>query len=774
MPQPNHGRHDCDTPFAAALAVLAGMLAPLVWPPLAVWFPAFLVLGLALVWRTSRRPLAWMALGLALGGQAVDAVRSGWLAPALEGERLSMDVRIEGLPESGPHATHFIAEVVSPPEGLAQGFPRRLRLAWYKQPPALAPGEVWRLSATLKRPHGMVNGMGFDYEAWLFRQGIQATGTVRDGERLRTPSDWSVDALRLSVRARLIERLAGEPSLGLVLGLTLGDRSLIGEGQWDALIATGTNHLLAISGMHVTMIAGLVWVCSAWIWRRVPALALRCPAPLAGALAGAAAALAYSLLAGFSVPTQRTLLMLLAAVLALLSRRAVRARDVLGVAALFVLLYDPLSVLDVGFWLSFGAVALLIYAAMGGLGRSGWLTDAVRAQWAVTLGLAPLTVLLFQRASLVSPLANAFAIPLVTLLVTPLALVGTLLLFVFEPAGAALLWCAARALDGLLWLLTAMAGWPLAQWFPAFADPWLFLLAVPAIGWVLAPRGIPARWLGLVLLLPLVWPRLEQPGAGSLWLDMFDVGQGQAILLRTAGHAMLYDAGPLGFSGFDTGAEVVLPALRALGLRRLDAVMLSNGDRDHAGGVNAIREALPVASIRQGGPSPDGCRAGLEWTWDGVRFRVLHPAEGFSSRKSNDWSCVLKIESPGGRVLLTGDIERRAELALRTSNEDLRAEVLQAPHHGSLTSSGIAFLDAVHPALGLISAGYRNRFGHPRAEVVVRYRERSVKLLDTPSCGRIQVRLEPGHPPRRSCARDAWLWAWRTAQSPPMVLGEGD
>ena len=480
------------TPALAALLVLAGCVAVLPWPALADHAVPTLVLAIPLALLPRGRPLAWLLLGIALGGHAVGEVRNGWLAPALEGETLVLELRVDGLPEPRAHGVSFIAQVVRPPEGYEAGFPRRLRLGWYRHPPVLQPGEVWRVSARLKRPHGMLNSAGFDYEAWLFRQGIQATGTVREGERIAAAPAWSLDGLRMAMRDRLAGLLVDEPALGLILGLTIGDRSLMTESQWDDLIATGTNHLLAISGMQVTMIAGLVWALVRWLWARVPALALRFPAPLGGALAGGLAALGYSLLAGFSVPTQRTLLMLLAVVLAMLALRAIRVRDVLGLALLFVLAWDPLSVLDVGFWLSFGAVGLLVHAGSGRLVRPGWLRDATHAQLAVSIGLLPLTLLLFSRGSLVAPLANAVAIPLVTLLVTPLALAGSVLALLYAPLGDGLLWVVARLLDGLMWVLHGMAGWPMAQWFPPDPGGWPFLIAIPAIAWLLAPRGVPA------------------------------------------------------------------------------------------------------------------------------------------------------------------------------------------------------------------------------------------------------------------------------------------
>ncbi|MGK0674333.1 MAG: DNA internalization-related competence protein ComEC/Rec2 [Halothiobacillaceae bacterium] len=756
------------TPAHAAWLMLAGCLAAMSWPCVADHVHLVLVLVVLVALLPRIRPLAWLLLGMALGGHAVGDVRNGWLAAPLEGKPLVFDLRIEELPEVRARGVVFIAEVMRPPEGYEQTFPRRLRLGWYKHAPRLAPGEVWRVRARLKRPHGSVNGIGFDREAWLFRQGIQATGTVQEGERIAPAPSWSVDGLRMDVRERLARMLAGEPSLGLILGLTIGDRSLILERHWDDLIATGTNHLLAISGLHVTMIAGLVWALVRLLWASIPRLVILFPAPLAGALAGGLAALGYSLLAGFAVPTQRTVLMLLAVVLAMLSRRVVRTRDVLGLALLFVLLWDPLSVLDVGFWLSFAAVGLLVYAGSGRLMQLGWLRESSHAQLVIAIGLLPLTLLLFQRVSLVAPLANAFAIPLVTLLVTPLALVGGVLALLVEPLGHALLWLTARLLDGLMWLLHGMAGWSMAQGFPAQAAPWIFLLAVPAVAWLLAPHRIPARWAGLALLVPLVWPRVPQPGPGELWLDMLDVGQGQAVLVRTAGHTILYDAGPLGLSGFDAGAEVVLPVLRGLGVKRLDTVVLSNADRDHAGGFAAIRSNLEVLSLWHGGGIDEGkpCRKGAGWVWGGVRFTFLHPDHGFHSSQDNDQSCVLRIDAPGGSVLLTGDIERRAEAALLEEPDALRATVVQVPHHGSATSSSRAFVEAVAPRVALISAGYRNSFRHPRPEVVARWKAVGAEIFDTPACGRIRVQLAEGERPEVHCVRTKWPWAWRVPVIP--------
>jgi competence protein ComEC len=757
-----------------AVVLLLGIAVALAVPGVPthiVWLGAGALVLALLRWRWGRSSLhrallaagMWFVLGMAWGGLAVHEVRSAWLPAALEVQKLTFEVRVLGLPEPDERGTAFAARVVAAPQGV-EVFPGTLRLNWYDEPPVLRPGEGWRVTARLKRPHGAVNGVGMDYEAWLFRHGVQATGSVSSGERVAAPVAWSVDALRWQVREHLMMQMAGEPSAGLVLGLVLGDRSLMTQAQWEVLLASGTNHLLAISGLHVTMIAGMMWWVVAWVWRRVPRLALWLPAQVAGALAGLLAALAYSLLAGFSVPTQRTLFMLLALVLAVVARRELVARDVLGLALLLVLLWDPLSLLDVGFWLSFAAVGVLIYAASGRVQRPPWWQEAGAAQWAVFVGLMPLTLWLFQRGSWVSPLANVLAIPWVSLWVTPLALLGTLLGLLWQPLGGALLWLALRSLDGLMWLLTQLTAWPWALWFPPIPSVWALALALLGTLWLLAPRGMPLRGLAVLLFLPLIFPRLEVPAAGELWLDWLDVGQGQAVLLRTASHSMLYDAGPVNFAGRDAGAEVVLPLLRGLGVKRLDVVMLSNADRDHSGGLAAVLAGVAVNEVWAGGEAQalgQRCRQGLYWGWDGVGFKVLHPGEGFVSAKGNDWSCVLRIDAPGGRVLLTGDVESRAEMALLHSGEDVRAEVMQVPHHGSKTSSDMRFLAAVDPQIAVVSAGYRNAFRHPRPEVVTRYVARGVQVFDTPSCGRMQLRLREGHAPEVRCARDLWPWAWR-------------
>ncbi|MEW5837497.1 MAG: DNA internalization-related competence protein ComEC/Rec2 [Pseudomonadota bacterium] len=767
-----------------ALLLLAGIVLALVlpWPEHDRVWQALLLLLVAFAlaaagrfgrWRTTFGLLAWLILGASWGAWAVQEVRGGWLAPSLEGQKLSVEVRIVGLSEPGARGTAFAASVTSAPPQV-ESFPERLRLHWYENAPELRPGEIWRLTLRMKRPHGSLNGVGMDYEAWLFKHGVQATGSVVSGERVVAASPWSVDGLRWRLREHLLAQMSGEPSAALILGLVLGDRSLMSETQWQTLLASGTNHLLAISGLHVTMIAAMAWWLAAWVWRRLPRLALRLPAQIAGALAGLLAALAYSLLAGFSVPTQRTLFMLLALVLAVAMRRELAVRDVLGLALLLVLLWDPLSVLDVGFWLSFAAVGLLIFASSGRLLRPVWWRELGAAQWAAFAGLLPLTVLLFQRGSWISPLANLLAIPWVSLWVTPLALLGALLGMIHASLGALPLWLALRSLDALMWLLQQMTSFSWALWFPPTPSVWAFALAVPGVLWLLAPRGVPLRALALLLFLPLFWPRLQQPASGELWLDWLDVGQGQAVLLRTATHQMLYDAGPVNFGGRDAGEEEVLPVLRSLGIAALDVVMLSNGDIDHAGGLRAIERGVALGGVWSGAErtqDAQACRQGLHWAWDGVAFKVVHPGKGFASDKGNDWSCVLKIEAPGGRVLLTGDIERRAELALLDSGEDLRAEVLQVPHHGSKTSSDIRLLAAIAPQLAVVSAGYRNAFRHPRPEVMARYAALGAQIVSTPDCGRIQLRLREGYAPELRCAREAWPWAWRV---PSAQLKTGD
>ncbi|MBI5909513.1 MAG: DNA internalization-related competence protein ComEC/Rec2, partial [Betaproteobacteria bacterium] len=736
-------------------------------------------LPILLSWWCLRRHAAngrGAALAAALLGQAMFAgagffYAAAWaqwrradrLVPRWEGPDLSVTGVVAGLPQPFERGVRFDFEVeqVEPAEAR---LPRRIALSWYEgstreefQDVAfIRAGERWRFSVRLRRPHGSANPHGFDYESWLLQRAIGATGYVRPGGTARLDDlvprpAYLIERAREILRERHWDTLPGYPYAGILIALAIGDQNAIDAKQWQLFARTGVSHLMSISGLHVTMVASLFALLVHWLWRRSSALMLALPARKASALAMFFAAFGYCLIAGFAVPAQRTLYMVGVVALALWANRMSSVSRVLCFALLVVLLLDPWAVLAPGFWLSFGAVAVILYVATGRLRPGHSLVQWGRVQWAITLALAPLLLVWFQQMSLVSPLANAVAIPLVSLVVTPLALVGSVLPFDF------ILELAHAAMAVQMWLLEWCAALPAAVWQQHAPAAWTVALALGGCAWLLLPRGVPARWLGLPLMLPMFAVAPPAPAPGGAWITVLDVGQGLAVLVQTERHALLYDTGPAYGPEADSGTRVILPYLRASGITGLDAMVLTHDDNDHAGGAAAVLSGLPVgvlySSLSASHPAllvapayrlP--CAAGQGWDWDGVRFDLLHPTAGsyaIDSIKSNDRSCVLKITTAHGALLLTGDIEARSEEELleRVPGE-LRADVLVVPHHGSRTSSTDEFIAAVQPRWAVFTVGYRNRLGHPKQTVVARYRASGAQLLRTDSAGAVLVRLE--------------------------------
>ncbi|MDR2876022.1 MAG: DNA internalization-related competence protein ComEC/Rec2 [Methylobacillus sp.] len=599
------------------------------------------------------------------------------------------------------------------------------------------PGERWRLTVRLKQPHGSWNPHGFDFEVWALERDIRATGYIRDAAadiRL-APQVWRpaylVERARESVRDRFRVVLGDAPYAGILLALAIGDENAIPNRDWELFRKTGVVHLVSISGLHITMIAGLVFALAQALWRRSEALTLRLPARKAATAAGLAIAFAYALLAGFSVPTQRTVFMLAALAAALWSGRAGSMSLALCWAVLVVLLLDPWAVTAPGFWLSFGAVALLVYVGSCRLEqRIHWLREALRSQWVIALGLTPLLIALFQQVSIISPLANAIAIPLVSLVVTPLALLGAVI-----PVDA-ILHLSHGVMAACMKFLQFCADLPLAVWQQHAPPPWTIIAAIAGAIWMLLPRGFPLRWLGLAALLPMFLLLPQPPAPGAMRVAVLDVGQGTAVVVRTAHHALVYDTGPRYSSEADSGNRIIAPFLRGEGIARLDGMIISHDNMDHSGGAASLFNALPVGWLASSLPPESAlhdlarrdmrCFAGQGWTWDGVRFEMLHPTpESYASPKlkDNDRSCVLKVSSAYGSALLTGDIEQRMENELIARNgAALKVDVLLAPHHGSKTSSTAGFVETTHPSAVVFTVGYRNRFGHPKAEVEERYK----------------------------------------------------
>jgi competence protein ComEC len=758
--------------IATAVALLLGITACLCLPALPPW-PAFalpLAAGAWLWWRRGWKRVAGACLfGFALCGLHVVHALSQQLPLSLERQDVVVSGRVVDLPADEARRTRFKLRVDDDATVPAPLRGQLLQLSWYDgykdTAPSrrfeLRPGSRWAFELRLRAPRGLRNPGVFDSEKSALARRIAATGYVRHPDTARQLAHAAgIDAWRGTMSARIAAAVPSSSSR-YVQALALGDTRGLDDIDWETLRATGLTHLIAISGFHVGMVAALFALLASWLWRMFPALARRLPRPQAAALAALAGAAGYAAVAGFALPTVRTVLMIAMVVAARALRRPVRVGDALAMAALAMLLFDPLAALTAGFWLSFAGVAWLAWC----LPEAGHriVGDFLSAQGVATLGLLPLTAVLFGQASLAGPLANLVAIPWWSLVVVPLSLLGTALEALHSGAGhwawRAAAWCFDLA-------------WPLMQWLAGsrFALWWLpearwFALPLALLGafWCLLPRGVPGRVLALVLWLPLLWPSRGLPPPGEAELVVLDVGQGLSVLVRTARHSLLYDMGPAQPEGFDAGERIGVPSLRALGVRRLDAAVVSHGDNDHAGGFAAVRRAYPMPVAW----SPEGsgvehtraCRAGTQWQWDGVRFRFLHPPEYFPYL-ANESSCVLRIETAHGAALLTGDIGQVVERdLLRRDAAALRAEVVLVAHHGSGESSDPGFVAATGARHALISAGYGNRFHHPRPEVVERWQQAGAQVQDTQEGGALRVRLQAGGvtvEPRRQSHPRPW------------------
>ncbi|MDX1610172.1 MAG: DNA internalization-related competence protein ComEC/Rec2, partial [Halofilum sp. (in: g-proteobacteria)] len=737
-----------------ALALTAGAATLFALPALPpAWLAALLFLPACalLLAGPCLRPAGACLLGFALAALAAHARLEHTLAPGLAGADLRIEGRIDGLPQDDGRRLRFEFLVRSGSrDGHPVRLPRRVRLSWYgpgrAQP---VPGERWRLTVRLRSPRGFANPGGFDYGRWLFRHGIGATGYVRDapGPVRLAPARPSIDALRAGLRARLAPVLEQLEHPGMLRALTLGDRGGIPAGRWRTLVATGTNHLMAISGLHVGLVALLGYGLGRGLWRVGGPLRRRLPRPMLQALTALALAALYAALAGFALPTVRALTMLALALGAVCMRRRVRPGSVLAGAAVTVIAFDPLAVLAPGFWLSFGAVAAILWVCAGRLGRPRRLGGWLRLQCAIALALTPLLLALFREASLVAPLANALAVPWVSIATVPSALGGAALWPLWPALGAGLLWLADTSLLVIWWLLERLAGLSFAQWRAPAHPHWMLALALVGAAVLLLPRGVPGKPAALLAVLPLLLWQPPRPASGAFWVDVLDVGQGLAVVVRTARHTLVYDTGARFSPRFDAGSAVVVPFVRSVGVRRLDALVVSHGDDDHAGGADAVTRELRPRRIWTSvparlHPAAGFCARGLGWRWDRVRFRFLHPARDGVWR-GNNASCVLRVDGPGGSLLLPGDIEAGAERALVAGGAALAADVVVAPHHGSATSSTPGFVAAVNPRWVLYSVGHGNRWGFPRPQVLAAWRPAGWARTD---CGgALHLAFDPGH-----------------------------
>ena len=784
----------------ALLGVLAGTGLQLQQRALWDGWAYAAVLAAAAALLASRRGGGWRWL-VAMGGIAFActglraiAFDASSLAPLLEGQDIAVTGVVSSMPQRSEGGLRFRFDVESARHGGGDvRIPPQLQLGWYgalsgaasgadsgaidvsRATPELHAGERWQFSVRLKAPHGNANPHGFDFELWLWEQGVQATGYVRAGPRdppaRRVGDTWlhSVEKARQSVRDAILLRVPDRKTAGVLAALVTGDQNAIERADWDVFRATGVAHLMSISGLHITMFAWAAALAVGTLWRRSARLCLWWPAQHAALAAGVALAAAYSLFSGWGVPAQRTVCMLASVGLLRLSGQRWPWPHVWLLTCAVVVIADPWAMLQAGFWLSFVAVGVLFAADPGGkrieagaLHRKilHTLRSAAHEQWTVTLALTPLTLLLFGQVSLVGLAANAIAIPWVTLVITPLALAGAFIAPVWDAAAVAV-HALQLALEWLASLPFASLSWPAAPvWAGALGVTGGLLLAMRM------PWGFRAT--GVALMLPVLLWQPQRPAPGEFELVAADVGQGNAVIVRTASHALVYDSGPRYGLESDAGHRVIVPLLRALD-EHVDMLMLSHRDSDHTGGAPAVlamqQDAALVSSLEDGHEllavrGGRRCVAGMQWRWDGIDFAVLHPDTGdyAAGAKPNAMSCVLRISNGTHTALLVGDLEEPQEARLVQAQAPLAADVLLVPHHGSKTSSSEPFLDAVHPAFAIVQAGYRNRFGHPAGPVLARYGSRGISIVDSPHCG--AAAWKSAQPATVSCQREQGARYW--------------
>ena len=719
---------------------------------------------------------SWLRLAAAFGcGLLYALLRASLILEQnlpLELER--QDVMVEGsivsLPEPQFKGLRF-EFAVSRLSAQGRDFPSpgRIRLSWTEALPTsgLEPHQSWRLTARLKRAHGLRNGSGFDYEAWLFQHRLRATGTVRHKkpyQLLSTPNGWEINTLRYRLLQKIQSVTEYIPHQGLIIALALGAQHLVQPEEWEVLRRTGTSHLMAISGLHLSFVALLGMFLGKNIWR-FSGLLLLLPIPYFAAACGIITALLYALLAGFSIPTQRAFLMVTIVFASLFWNRSNPAFYGIFLALLGVLLWDPFAVLAAGFWLSFGAVAIIGYGLQGRLREP---LQWVRLHFVVIIGLVPLLLSWFGQLPLLSPVSNFIAVPMVTFIIMPIILIGTFLLAFWQEGGELLLTSSGFLLKWLWIFLEYLAYLPGTVWHQPRPPFWTLLAAGGGVLILLLPRGFPGRFIGFIWLLPALFYMPPQPKSGELWFSLLDVGQGMAAVLRTQNHVLLYDSGPNFFGNPDTdaGETTVVPFLHSQGIQRLDALLISHGDSDHSGGALSILKTMPVERMIANDanfPYPAiPCRAGLHWNWEGVDFTVLHPTLQYAHFKDNNQACVLKVSSGKTAILLTGDIESSAERHLVLEQQiDLQADILIAPHHGSRTSSSPLFINAVQPRFALFSVGYQNHFGHPKLDIVERYRQHGAIPLTTAEEGAIHFVLNPQGIQKFTTARRQFRRYWQ-------------
>lgn len=676
------------------------------------------------------------------------------LEPGIEGKQIIVRGIVASLPEIHNNHVRFLIKPDEIKNSKDQEYtlPGLIRLSWYYNKVIPKPGESWQFQIKLKRPYGFMNPGGFDYETWLFRQNIKAIGYITSNglnQKLKAARGHYIQRLRYKLAYQLKETL-DKPLLGIVLALSLGDRSQLDAQQWKTLSKTGTSHLIAISGLHLGLIAGFIYFLVRYIWSRFYFTTQIMPAPMFASIMAFIFALFYALLAGFALPAQRALIMIAVFLIISFSARQALISNIICIAVVLVLIMDPMAIIAADFWLSFMAVIFILYVARYRQSNQDKLSRWVRLQCLLTIALCPLLIFWFKQIPLFSVLANLLAIPIIGFLIVPLIMVATIFLFPL-PSMAHFLYSLIEKINAIQWSWLEFLSQQKNVVIP-IASPNVITLVIATLGVfiLLMPRGLFARWIGIFYLMPLLFPSFQKLNPGEYDFNLLDVGQGLAAIIKTREHVLVYDTGARFSDRFNIGDAVLTPYLKYKGINQVSMLIISHGDNDHIGGANALIENFEINKTLSSVPEQlltaeaENCHAGQNWTWDKVNFEIIHP-QFAKTITGNNSSCVVKVSSAYGSVLLTGDIEKQAEMSLLKSyGDNLKADILLVPHHGSRTSSTKEFISTVSPDYAFFPVGYRNRFGFPKQDIISRYETHGIETLVSYETGEISAKFRDG------------------------------
>ncbi|MCF6288576.1 MAG: DNA internalization-related competence protein ComEC/Rec2 [Proteobacteria bacterium] len=617
---------------------------------------------------------------------------------------------------------------------------KKLLVSWYDTEQQVRAGQKWQLELKLKPIHGYNNPGSFDYSKWLFRQGYDATATVKSAKLLPKQSinisAW-VNNLRFEIGEVINQNIKSVRVQALIQALTIGDKSQISFADSQLFQTTGTAHLIAISGLHIGLIA-LVGVFFGRLCFFV-FTSQKFNRYKFEAIFAISFALFYALLAGLSIPTIRALVMVIVFSLAHVFKTSISRWQAWSIALMIILVIDPFSVLDIGFWFSFGAVAVLMFAFTGRKSSNNFISAFIKAQVIILLGLMPLMVIVFQKVTILSPVANILILPLASLLLIPLIFIS-IFVYTFSATMAGFLFTYIEKLSLYLFaILDYLQQLDYVNLTINNINPFTFGLLLLAAIALLLPKLFRWRFIAVVLLLPLFLIKSNNITEHEFRVNVLDVGQGLSIIVTTKKHTLIYDTGAKFEAGFSLATSVVLPFLQSKGITAVDKIILSHKDNDHAGGIDELRKSFPNAEVLAVTGEYPTCVYPKSWTWDEVKFEVLSPYNT-NPYLGNNSSCVIKISSNNGSILLTGDIHEPIEYRLlQNFSEQITSDVLIIPHHGSKTSSSKDFITQVNPKTAINSSGFANQFNHPHPHIKQAYLTNGSEFLDTQDQGMIEL-----------------------------------